>query len=229
MSRPGIDRRSLLGLLGAGAALPATFVPARASDASFAFAHGVASGDPTTHGAILWTRLTTDAAGAVPIGWHVAEHADGKPIESGTAEARPARDHTVKVEAKRLRPSHDYHYWFEAQGVRSPVGRFRTLPEGATADLVLAFANCQLYGNGLFNAYDAIAREPRVDAVVHLGDYIYEYEPRDYGGAMAAKLNRIAAPNHEIVTLDDYRVRHAAYKSDPDLQAAHARAAFICV
>ncbi|WP_231638970.1 alkaline phosphatase D family protein [Sphingomonas profundi] len=226
MTGPVIDRRSALALIGAGAALPAAGQAATPAAASFA--HGVASGDPATDGAILWTRVTTDAA-AVPVRWSVAESEGGKPVASGTAEARAARDHTVKVEAGRLKPGRDYWYWFEAAGTRSPVGRFRTLPEGKAADVVMAVVSCQLYANGLFNAYDAIAREARLDAVVHLGDYIYEYDPLDYGGANARALNRLVKPDHEIVTLADYRARHASYKTDADLQAAHARAAFICV
>jgi alkaline phosphatase D len=94
---------------------------------------------------------------------------------------------------------------------------------------VLAVVSCQLYGGGLFNALDALARLPRVDAVLHLGDYIYEYGAGGYGAGTEKRLRREPDPPHEIVTLSDYRRRHAQYKSDPDLQAAHARAAFICV
>jgi alkaline phosphatase D len=150
-------------------------------------------------------------------------------VESGQTQARGARDWTVKVEPKRLRPGREYWYWFEAAGTRSPVGRFRTLPEGKLDQLVLALTSCQLYGNGFFNAYAAIAQEAALDAVLFLGDYIYEYEPFDYGGANARKLNRVVEPAHEIVSLADYRARHASYKRDPDLQAAHARAAWIVV
>jgi alkaline phosphatase D len=115
--------------------------------------------------------------------------------------------------------------------VTSPVGRVKTLPVGPTADVVLAVASCQLHPGGLFNAYDAMSKLERLDAVVHLGDYIYEYgaSASDYGMATATRLNRIPQPPHEIVSLADYRLRHAQYKSDPDLQAAHARAPFICV
>jgi alkaline phosphatase D len=97
--------------------------------------------------------------------------------------------------------------------------------------VTLAVVNCQLYSGGLFNAYDAVAKEPKLDAIVHLGDYIYEYGagPDDYGMAIGGKIGRIPEPPHELLTLADYRRRHAQYKTDPDLQAAHARAAFICV
>jgi alkaline phosphatase D len=112
----------------------------------------------------------------------------------------------------------------------SPVGRFRTLPAGPTKDVVLAVASCALYPNGHFNAYGEIANLDRLDAVVHLGDYIYEYGgPGSYGDETDRGLNRPHDPPHEIVTLADYRRRHAQYKTDPQLQAAHARAPWIVV
>lgn len=225
-----ITRRATLGLFGAGAALPGVAV-AKPDTGPVAFRHGVASGDPTPGGAILWTRVTpADAqASTIDVTWHVTALAGGKPIETGRATTRAARDFTIKVEPKRLKPGAEYRYWFEANGVRSPEGRFRTLPRGATPDAVLAVVSCQLYAGGLFNAYDALAKLPRVDAVVHLGDYIYEYDAKGYGRETAERLGRIPLPPHETVTLADYRTRHAHYKTDPDLQAAHARAAFICV
>ncbi|WP_336970739.1 alkaline phosphatase D family protein [Sphingobium aromaticiconvertens] len=228
-----LDRRSALGLIGSGAILPGVGMAATPAAAAASFAHGVASGDPTPHGAILWTRVTPadPAQGeAIALRWHVAQSAGGKPVESGTAQARAARDFTVKVEPRRLQAGQDYHYWFElADGTRSPVGRFRTLPTGAVADAVLAVVSCQLYSGGFFTAYDSIASLDRLDAVVHLGDYIYEYGAEGYGAEIGQKIGRIAEPAHEIVTLADYRTRHAQYKRDPSLQAAHARTAFICV
>ena len=116
-------------------------------------------------------------------------------MESGSAEARPARDFTVKVEPRRLKPGRDYHYWFElADGVRSPTGRFRTLPEGKTADAVMAVVSCQLYPGGFFTAYDSIAALERIDAVVHLGDYIYEYGADGYGAEIGQTIGRTAQP-----------------------------------
>ena len=155
-----VDRRSALGLIGAGAAFSSTGATA-AQAAAVRFDHGVASGDPTAKGAILWTRVTpVDPAHSapIPVRWHVAQSADGKPIESGEAQARPARDFTVKVEPKRLKPGQDYVYWFEAaDGTRSPNGRFRTLPQGKTAEAVFAVVSCQLHPGGYFNAYRSIA------------------------------------------------------------------------
>jgi len=236
-----LDRRSLLSLIGAGSvvtpALAAPHPTTAAQSPAVAFLHGVASGDPDTRSAIFWTRVTpADASGAdIEVTLEVARDADFTDVVRTTngLRARAARDFTVKhdLDGRGLEPGQDYVYRFIAGGVTSPVGRVRTLPEGATPDVVLGVASCQLHPGGLFNAYDALSKEPRLDAVVHLGDYIYEYgaRPDDYGLSTGAALSRIPQPPHEILTLEDYRLRHAQYKSDPDLQAAHARAAFICV
>lgn len=227
-----INRRGALALLGSGAALGiAGAGHGTQARGDGRFAHGVASGDPAADGAVIWTRITTDAtASDMPVTWHVAASADGDAIATGRATARAAADHTVKVEVAGLKPGRDYWYWFSAaSGERSPTGRFRTLPTGAVDALVLAVASCQLYPGGLFNAYADMAALPRLDAVIHLGDYIYEYGAAGYGADVGRTLNRLPDPPHEIVTLADYRRRHAQVKADPDMQAAHARAAFICV
>ena len=233
-----MDRRGLLGLLGAGAAAGCATPSAQASaPGAVAFLHGVASGDPSTTAAVFWTRVTpADAtSGEIPVSLEVARDAafTDKVRTSTGLTAEPARDFTVKhdLDGQGLEPGTEYFYRFIAAGVTSPVGRVKTLPAGSTADIALAVVSCQLYPGGLFNAYDAISRLDRLDAVVHLGDYIYEYgaEADDYGMVNGAALSRLPQPPHEIVSLDDYRLRHAQYKSDPDLQAAHARAPFICV
>ncbi|RZJ32201.1 MAG: alkaline phosphatase, partial [Brevundimonas sp.] len=228
-----LHRRGLLGLIGAGAA--GVSLPAAAREAVDArFLHGVASGDPRQDGLLIWTRITPSdpSARAVRVDWSVWRDGDATAsVASGTVETGPERDFTVKVPVPGLQPGVDYRYAFSAGEVRSDQGRARTLPSGPTADAVLAVASCQLYPGGLFNAWDAVSKLERLDAVIHLGDYIYEYgaEPDAYGMTTGARLNRTPEPAHEIVTLADYRLRHAQYKSDPDLQAAHARAPFICV
>ncbi|AQR62293.1 alkaline phosphatase [Brevundimonas sp. LM2] len=234
-----IDRRGLLGGIGAGAAVVSgpAFASSPHQAATVAFLHGVASGDPDSRSAVFWTRVTPgDASGAdIEVTLEVARDAGFTDIvrTSSGLRARAARDFTVKhdLDGQGLEPGTEYVYRFKAGDVVSPTGRVRTLPEGATPDVVLAVASCQLYPGGLFNAYDAMSKLERLDAVIHLGDYIYEYGAResDYGGATGAQLSRLHQPPREIVTLEDYRLRHAQYKSDPDLQAAHARAAFICV
>ncbi len=228
-----LHRRDLLGLLGAGAAGAAAPAAARPVP-SVSFVHGVASGDPRTDGMVIWTRVTPadPSVRAVRVDWSVWCDGDtAASVASGTVEAGPERDFTVKVAVSGLQPGVEYRYAFTAGETRSPHGRTRTLPEGPTAEVVLAVASCQLHPGGLFNAWDAVSKLERIDAVVHLGDYIYEYgaEPDDYGMASGARLGRVPQPPHEIVSLADYRTRHAQYKSDPDLQAAHARAPFICV
>lgn len=227
------DRRSILGLLGGSAVvtLPATAIAQPALSAG-SFAHGVASGDPARDGAVIWTRVTPPDGliADLAVEWHVAERPGGRALRSGTATARVAADHTVKVEVSGLKPGADYVYWFTlGDGTRSPEGRFRTLPVGRTDRLVLALASCQLYPGGFFNAFADMAKLDRLDAVVHLGDYIYEYGPEGYGADIGKRIGRLPFPPREILTLTDYRQRHAQLKSDPDMQAAHARAAFICV
>lgn len=230
-----LDRRSLLGLIGAGAATPAVAQTAHAGQV--AFLHGVASGDPDQHSAVFWTRVTPadPSVGEIAVVLEVARDADFTDMVRRFTDltARAERDFTVKhdLHGRGLEPGREYFYRFIANGVTSPAGRVRTLPQGATPQVNLAVVSCQLYPGGLFNAYEAISQLDRLDAVVHLGDYIYEYgaAPGDYGMATGAPLNRAPLPPHEIISLADYRTRHAQYKTDPDLQAAHARAAFICV
>lgn len=226
-----IDRRKALALLGLGAATPAA-AQSSAMAGKVAFKHGVASGDPKQDRVVLWTRITPEKPGAdIAYTWRlnpIDRRAGG--AKSGSGTTGPARDYTVKVDATGLDAGRAYTFEFEAAGVTSPMGRTRTLPAGPTQDVVLAVASCTLYPNGYFNAYQAIADLPRVDAVLHLGDYIYEYGgPKSYGMDSAVAAERPHDPPREIVSLDDYRRRHAQYKSDPQSQAAHARAPWIVV
>ncbi len=228
-----VNRRGLLALLGAGAGAAAS--PAKATTYNtHIFTHGVASGDPLSDRVILWTRVVpTDPDGRKMVGVFVDVVAAADPgtvVKSLTAETGPERDWTIKVDVGGLQPGTEYLYYFTTGSVISPSGRTRTLPAGPTNDVVLAVASCALYPNGHFNAYGEIAKLERVDAVIHLGDYIYEYGgPGSYGMESAVAGERPHDPPHEIVTLADYRRRHAQYKSDPQLQAAHARAPWITV
>jgi len=221
-----IDRRQALALVGLGAATPAV----AASPTDVRFHHGVASGDPAETKLVIWTRVTSASDGVIAVRWEVAETPDfARPVASGVATAAEARDHTVKIDVGGLRPGREYFYRFKAGPALSPVGRGRTLPAGPTSDVVLAVASCSLYPGGYFNAYQAIADLPRVDAVLHLGDYIYEYALEEYGAETGKLLNRLPDPPHECVTLADYRRRHACHRTDTQLQAAHARAPWIVV
>lgn len=222
-----VDRRKALALLGLGAAAPAGAAAARDK---VAFLHGVASGDPTQDRAIIWTRITPRGGDELRYNWRL-DPIDGKGGgKRGSGMTGPERDFTVKVDVVNLEPGRAYQFQFDCGGVSSPVGRTATLPDGPTKDAVLAVCCCALYPNGYFNAYGAIARLPRVDAVIHLGDYIYEYGgPGSYGMDSPVAGERPHDPGHECVSLADYRRRHAQYKTDPQLQAAHARAPWICV
>ena len=221
-----LNRRGALALLGLGAASSAAAKAASAGKA--AFNHGVASGDPGPDRVVIWTRITPEAPdGSISYRWKLTPTGSGG-VRRGKGVTGPDRDYTVKVDVTGLKPGQDYTYAFEAGEARSPVGRTRTLPATGTKDVVLAIASCSLFPAGYFNAYQAIADLPRVDAVLHMGDYIYEYGgPGSYGEESEVGRERRHQPEREILQLSDYRERHAQYKTDPALQAAHARAAWI--
>lgn len=222
-------RQTLLGL-SAGTLLPAGCAVETGFGRSFstpAFQHGVASGDPRTDSVVLWTRLS-DEAGSVAVDWEIATDPDmRRVVANGRTGTGPGRDHTVKVIAGGLRPGTSYYYRFDAGGRQSPIGRAKTLPSGAVDEVVLAVVSCSNFPFGYFNGYEAIADDEDVDLVVHLGDYIYEYDQDGYGGAEGQRLGRVHEPPHEIVTLGDYRQRHAQYKSDAGAQAMHAMHSFV--
>jgi len=193
------------------------------------FTLGVASGDPTDDAVVLWTRLAPDplAPGggmpeeAVRVAWEVAEDERFAHIVArATTEAAPLRAHAVHVEVDGLRPARPYWYRFRVGSWESPVGRTRTAPEpSADVERVrLAFASCQHWEQGYFTAHRHLAQED-LDAVLFLGDYIYEY------GSQENPVRAVAGP--EATTLEGYRQRYAQYHTDPDLQAAHAAFPFI--
>jgi alkaline phosphatase D len=223
------DRRAFLR---AGAALvtwPLLSAPASAylrrhvRLADYPFQLGVASGEPAADGFVLWTRLAPKPleGGGMPrdnvqVAWQVAgDERMTQVVARGTAVATPELAHAVHVEVKGLPPGRWYWYQFTAAGEASPIGRTRTAPRpGDTPErLRFAFASCQHWENGLFTAYQHMARED-LDLIAHLGDYIYEGPARD------KQVRRHVGP--ELDTLDGYRNRHAQYKTDRFLQAAHA-------
>ena len=193
------------------------------------FDHGVASGDPLTDRVILWTRVNTSEAD-VAVTWEVASDAGFVAVvASGTESANASRDHTVKVDATDLQPAKAYWYRFKVGATTSPIGRTKTLPIGSVAQVRLAVFSCANYPTGYFNVYAEAAKRDDLDATVHLGDYLYEYARGGYASANAQALDRLVLPATEILTLADYRARHAQYKTDIDLQALHARAPMIAV
>ncbi|MEU7005991.1 alkaline phosphatase D family protein [Streptomyces sp. NPDC046332] len=205
--------------------------PALAGSEAPAFLHGVASGDPLPDGVLLWTRVTptsdaTPGSGrgpAVTVGWEVAEDRDfARTVARGTLTATAASDHTVKVDVRGLRPATAHWFRFTAGDTVSPVGRTRTTPatDAATPGVRFGVVSCANWEAGHFSAYRHLAARADLDAILHLGDYIYEYAAGSY--PEAAYSVRQHEPKHEIVSLADYRLRHATYKTDADLQALHA-------
>lgn len=222
-----LSRRSFYRTLSA-AGIAASFLP-EASAQNLTFRHGVASGDPLADRVILWTRVTPVAfQEVVSVEWIVAEDpALSKVVRRGVTSTGPLFDYTVKVDATRLEPGKTYYYQFTALGSSSPVGRTKTAPVGSLSRLRLAVVSCSNFPYGFFNAYRHLSQRADLDAVVHLGDYIYEYADGAYGSG--ASLNRVPFPNRETVTLSDYRLRYAQYRTDPDLQEAHRQHPWIIV
>ncbi len=220
------SRRQLLQLAGAAAAdlaLPRNAWSQARFDAN-PFPLGVASGSPTHHTVVLWTRLLQTGllggsalgAQAVAVRWEVAHDAQFKQlVQSGQIQAMPEWAHAVHVEVVGLQADRWYFYRFLCGDAVSPVGRTRTFPalDADAARLRLAFASCQRWEHGYFSAYRHMLAE-NLDVVMFLGDYIYEYPT-------SAKAVRVPTGGW-VTTLDDYPARYALHRSDPDLQAMHA-------
>ncbi|MGW5354620.1 alkaline phosphatase D family protein [Streptomyces sp. NPDC004031] len=211
------------------------------------FGYGVASGDPTGTAVVIWTRVTPPRRGpkdpvATPgsglgarthVTWEVARDRHfTRVVRRGDHLTHPDSDHTVKVDVEGLKPYTRYFYRFRAAGETSPVGRTRTAPDvpGRSHALRFALVTCSNYTGGYFTAYRQIATRDDLDFVLHVGDYIYEYpngpvsdasDPDGrYGPAELVGI-RDAEPANTLLTLRDYRLRHAIHKADPDAQAAH--------
>ena len=228
-----VNRRQTLGLLaataGVGAACTpqAESVPAQETPKTGIFKHGVASGDPATDSIVLWTRITSEAE-RVEVKWELAsDEAFSSLIASGQVIVSADADYTVKVIPEDLSAGQSYYYRFIALGEVSPIGRTKTLPAGSLEQLGVALVSCSNYAFGYFNAYAAIAEDPEIDIVLHTGDYIYEYGMKGWGHETANTIGRPHDPPHETVTLDDYRRRHAQYKTDTGSQAMHAAHPFV--
>ncbi|WP_063735654.1 alkaline phosphatase D family protein [Streptomyces sp. RTd22] len=237
-----LGRRRFLTVTGAAAALafstnlPSAQAAQVRTDAlkENPFTLGVASGDPLPDAVVLWTRLAPRAyepgnglpeEGAVRVEWQVArdEHFR-RVVGRGTATAHAEFNYTVHVDAKGLEPDRVYWYRFRAGKWTSPVGRTRTTPShGArVSGMRFGLVSCQAYHDGYYTALKHLAAED-LDAVFHVGDYQYEYAVSAVGGARNYTDRTLPAHfNTETMTLGDYRLRYALYKTDPDLQAAHA-------
>ncbi|MGI5449295.1 alkaline phosphatase D family protein [Streptomyces sp. CA-243310] len=227
-------RTVVLGAAAAAALAPIATLglsPAHAAETAPAFLHGIASGDPLPDGVLLWTRVTPSPE-AVPgsglgpataVGWEVAEDRNfARVVASGSVTATAAADHTVKVDVRGLRPHTPYWYRFTAGATVSAIGRTLTAPpvDAATPGIRFGVVSCANWESGYFSAYRHLAARTDLDAVLHLGDYVYEYASGAY--PEAKYVVRPHQPRHEIVSLADYRTRHGTYKTDADLQALHA-------
>ena len=229
MTAMRLNRRDFLwGTAAASLILPFT-ARAQISPASPSkrFQHGVASGDPMPDRVVLWTRVS-ETSGTPDVHWKVsADPAFSKIVTSGTVRTAAVRDYTVKIDAGGLEPATSYYYQFAIGSERSPIGRTRTLPANDARRLRLGVVSCANYPYGFFNVYGRLAARADLDAVLHLGDYIYEFENGRYGDGTS--IGRVPRPPGETVSLDDYRARYAIYRSDPDLQEAHRQHPFITV
>ncbi|MFN3581063.1 MAG: alkaline phosphatase D family protein [Pseudomonas sp.] len=198
------------------------------------FNHGVASGDPLHDRVLIWTRVSPENSqqGAVEVSWQVAEDAEFTSLlHEGSTQTNASRDFTIKVDVLNLMPGQTYFYRFSSGAAQSPTGQMKTLPAGSIDHVRFAVLSCSNYPAGYFHVYAEAARQADLDAVVHLGDYIYEYAAGGYASEDAVALGRtLAADNNtELFVLDDYRKRYALYRGDSDLQALHAAAPFIAV
>lgn len=230
-----IDRRTFVKLgglsvaalvFGTGLFTQGTRVPPRFSD--YPFSLGVASGDPLPDGVVLWTRLAPDPLngggmpdGEVAVRWQVArDEGFRQVVRQGIAHARPEWAHSVHVEVEGLEPAREYFYRFYSGLEASPVGRTKTAPAAGdpVSALTFAFASCQHYEHGYYAAYRRMVEEEDLDLVMHLGDYIYEYGAGEDVSSPSVRFH----DGPEVLTLDGYRDRHALYRADEDLQAAHA-------
>jgi alkaline phosphatase D len=198
------------------------------------FTLGVASGDPTASGIVLWTRLAPEPAdpGAlgrakIPVAWRVArDDAMRRVVAKGKASATPELAHSVHVEVNGLRSGADYFFQFDSGGEESTIGHFRTAParNDWARQLTFAAATCQDFPSGYYTAYRDMVQND-LDLVLHLGDYTYEYsiDPEFSNRPVTAPFTE------ETVDLRTYRLRHTLHKLDPDLQAAHAAFPFVVV
>jgi len=202
------------------------------------FASGVASGDPYGDSVILWTRIHPPsgfAAASIPVRWEIATSANfaaGTVVDSGLFSTTAERDWTVKVEADGLQPGSSYFYRFQVDGTSSRTGETRTLTSDAESVRLAVFSCANFTAAEAFDAYSRAAEINRTnpyDAIVHLGDYIYEYGQGGYPQAEDASQGRGFIPARELITLEDYRLRYQQYHTDRGLVDLRAGAPLIAI
>ena len=189
------------------------------------FLHGVASGDPTNSKVIIWTRVTPENFNSSQkVIYQISKNKNfSKILLTGTLYTNSKKDFTVKADVNLAKfiPGTKFYYRFICNDTISPIGTTSTLPKGNVEEYKLAIFSCSNHPAGFFNVYKDAAEDKSIDLNIHLGDYIYEYENGGYATQVEDKLGRIPIPEKEILTLHDYRLRHAQYKTDKNLQKLH--------
>ncbi len=239
MKRIGLTRRDLIKYAGISSIVISSWgisSCAEDEDPNFTFEHGVASGDPTESSVILWTRVSRtnfrdihddeqlSGIADANVSWRVAtDESFTNVVNSGSTTVGSETDFTLKVDAQNLQSNTKYFYQFTVGPNSSVVGKTKTLSSGTVDRVKLAVVSCSNYASGYFNVYKEIAQMGDLDAVIHLGDYIYEYADSGYGSL------RKLEPTHELINLADYRMRHALHKKDSNSQQMHASLPMIAV
>lgn len=190
------------------------------------FYHGVASGDPLSDAVIIWTRVTPTNNEPVEVRWEIATQRDFKNlIKANVVTTDQSTDFTVKVDVSGLQSNTKYYYRFHALNKTSSTGETKTINDYDAKEINLGVVSCSNYEWGYFSAYKHLS-EKELDAVLHLGDYFYEYAPGKYGDTTIGRFN---IPPREILSLEDYRTRYALYRTDKDLQLIHQKHPFIAI
>jgi len=191
------------------------------------FYHGVASGDPLSDRVVIWTRVTPENDAELQLTWQVSKTKNfAQPDKQGKFTTSAARDYTAKIDVVGLDPGTNYFYRFSSKDNWSAVGKTKTLPVDDPEQVKFAVVSCSNFEAGYFNAFARIADRTDLDAVLHLGDYIYEYGVGTYGDTALGRLNM---PPGEIITLPDYRTRYSLSRLDPDFQRVHQNHPFITI
>ena len=227
-----MKRRQALKISSIGAIGLTTSIGSSCSKNTYVFNHGVASGDPLSDRVILWTRVTPQQAGPVRVILEVSKNKSfSSIIFSQKLQTSSLSDYTIKYDflAKKYCDSDKgFFYRFRAGNAISEIGKSKTFSEN-TISAKIGIFSCSNFPAGYFNAYQAAAEKDGLDLWLHLGDYLYEYPMGGYATDKAKKLGRVPEPLHEMISLSDYRLRHAQYKQDQGSKALHKHAPLIAV
>ena len=227
-----MKRRQALKITSIAAIGLSASISSNCSKNTYSFDHGVASGDPLEDRVILWTRVTPQQTGPVEATLEISENKSFSKISySKKLQTSALSDYTIKYDfmAKRYCDSDKgFFYRFKAGGSISEIGKSKTFSKKTVSAKIGVFS-CSNFPAGYFNAYQAGAEKNDLDLWLHLGDYLYEYPMGGYATGNAEKLGRTPSPTHEMITLSDYRQRHAQYKLDQGSKALHKHAPLIAV